>query len=79
VEMSGTGFTAKRNVSSHLRRPDGSEFPVLPLLTNDRGEFVHDIDTLLLAPGPHEVWVVDDASNVTSNVAHFEVTLEPTR
>jgi hypothetical protein len=45
------------------------------MLTDDRGEFTHDIDTLLLSPGTHEVWVVDDHSKVSSNVARFEVTL----
>ena len=76
VDMQGTGFTPNKNVSSHLRRPDGTEFPVLPMLTNDRGELQHDIDTLLLSPGIHEVWVEDDTSKTSSNVARFEVTLE---
>jgi hypothetical protein len=74
VQMKGSGFSVKQNVSSHLRRPDGSEFPVLPILTDDRGEFNHEIDTLLLGSGIHEVWVVDDMSKTTSNVARFEVT-----
>jgi len=74
VGATGTGFTPKQNVSSHLLRPDGTEFPVLPILTNDRGEFSHDIDTLLLAPGPYEVWVVDDTSRISSNRVRFEVT-----
>ena len=76
VDMHGTGFTPKANVYSHLRRPDGTEFPVLPMMTNDRGEITHDIDTLLLSPGTHEVWVVDEHSKASSNVARFEVTLE---
>ena len=76
VDMKGTGFTPRHDVFSHLRRPDGTEFPVLPMLTDDRGEFTHDIDTLLLSPGPHEVWVVDDGSKTTSNIARFEVVLE---
>ena len=76
IEMQGTGFTPKANVYSHLRRPDGTEFPVLPMMTNDRGEFTHDIDTLLLSPGTHEVWVEDGNSKTTSNVARFEVTNE---
>ena len=76
VDMRGTGFTPKANVYSHLRRPDGTEFPVLPMMTNDRGEFTHDIDTLLLSPGTHEVWVIDERSKTSSNVARFEVTLE---
>ena len=76
VIMRGTGFTPKTNVTSHLRRPDGTEFPVLPMLTDDRGEVMHDIDTLILTPGVHEIWIVDDRSKVSSNVARFEVTLE---
>jgi len=74
IEMRGTGFTKDANIYSHLRRPDGTEFPVLPMRTNDRGEFVHDIDTLLLSPGVHEVWVEDAQSKKTSDVVHFEVT-----
>jgi hypothetical protein len=77
VEMRGSGFTPKARVDSHLRRPDGTEFPVLTMMTNDRGELTHDIDTLLLSPGVHEVWVEDKAAKTTSNVATFEVTLDP--
>src|SRR5437879_6697114 len=76
VDMRGTGFTPKANVSSHLRRADGTEFPVLPMLTDDRGEFMHDIDTLILSAGTYEVWVIDDHSKASSNVARFEVTLD---
>ena len=76
VVMRGTGFTPKVNVTSHLRRPDGTEFPVLPMLTDDRGQVMHDIDTLILTPGIHEIWVVEDRSKVSSNVARFEVTLD---
>ena len=76
VEMRGTGFTKNADVYSHLRRPDGTEFPVLPMRTNDRGEFTHDIDTLLLSPGVHEVWVEDPKSKATSEVVRFDVTSE---
>ena len=77
VILRGSGFTAKSNAYSHLRRPDGSEFPVLPIVTNERGEFEHDIDTLLLGPGTFEVSVEDSKSKATSNVARFEVTTDP--
>jgi hypothetical protein len=77
VALRGSGFTAKSNAYSHLRRPDGSEFPVLPIVTNERGEFEHDIDTLLLGPGTFEVSVEDSKSKTTSNVARFEVTTDP--
>jgi hypothetical protein len=75
VFVYGTGFTPKQNISSHLRRPDGTEYPVLPILTDGQGKFTHDIDTLILGDGLFEVWVVDDASKMTSNHVQFEVTL----
>ena len=75
VEMRGTGFTPKTESQSHLLRSNGTEFPVLRILTNDKGEFVHDIDSLLLQPGTHNLWV-EDSTGVSSNVAKFEVTLE---
>src|SRR6266702_3889765 len=77
VDLRGTGFTPGSNVSSHLRRSDGTEFPVLPMQTNDRGEIYHDIDTMILEPGIHEVWIIDDSSKVSSNIARFEVVLDP--
>lgn len=73
VEVHGTGFTPHANIKSHLRRPNNTEFPVLLMLTNDNGEFTHDIDTLLLDGGVHEIWVVD-STGVSSNVATFDVT-----
>lgn len=76
VDMRGTGFTPKSTVLSHLRRPDGTEFPVLPMLTNEKGEFAHDIDSLLLSPGLHTIWVEDAQSKKVSEQVQFEVTVE---
>src|SRR5215475_799416 len=59
VDLKGTGFTPKSDIVSHLRRPDGTEFPTLMMYTNDKGEFAHDIDTVVMSPGVHEVWVED--------------------
>src|SRR5262245_48130959 len=75
VDLKGSGFTAKSNVLSHLRRPDGTEFPALPMYTNEKGEFTHDIDTVVMQPGVHEVWVEDIKTKTTSNVVKFEVTM----
>jgi hypothetical protein len=75
VDLKGTGFTPKSNVLSHLRKPDGTEFPVLTMYTNDKGEFVHDIDTVVFQPGVHEIWVEDVKGKTTSNIARFEVTM----
>ncbi len=76
LEVHGTGFTPTHNISSHLRRSDGSEFPVLPILTDTRGEFTHTIDTMILELGSHELWVVDDQSGRASNHVQFEVTFD---
>ena len=74
--MTGSGFSPNQNVTSHLLQPDGREFPELPILADAEGQFAHDIDTLLLLVGTHELWVLDDTTGVTSNVARFEVTRE---
>jgi hypothetical protein len=73
VYVQGTGFSPQKNVSSHLRRPDGLEYPILPLYTNEKGEFVHDIETLVLTLGVHELWVIDDTTKTVSNKVTFEV------
>jgi hypothetical protein len=75
VEMKGTGFTPKSDVNSHLRRPDGTEFRILQMYTNDKGEIEHDIDTIVMLPGVYELWVDDVKAKTTSNVARFEVTM----
>ena len=75
VDLKGTGFTPKSNVLSHLKRPDGTEFPVLQMYTNDKGEIEHDIDTIVMLPGVYELWVDDIKAKTTSNVARFEVTM----
>jgi len=76
LEVHGAGFTPAHNVSSHLRRADGSEFPVLPILTDASGEFTHTIDTMMLVLASHELWGVDDQSVRTSNHVQFEVTFD---
>src|SRR5262245_9165319 len=75
VTMTGAGFSPKTNVISHLKRPDGTEFPGLRLLTNDKGEFTHVIDTYLFLDGTYELWVEERSSGKMSNVARFEVKL----
>jgi hypothetical protein len=45
------------------------------MMTNDRGEIIHDIDTLLLMPGTHEVWVEDPAAKTSTDIVRFEVFL----
>jgi len=76
IDVTGSGFTPNANITSHLLQADGREFPYLPILTDSNGEFTHEVDTLLLLVGTHELWVVDDTTGVSSNVARFEVTRE---
>jgi len=72
-DVKGSGFTAKSDLYSHLKKPNGSEYPVIQMLSDSKGEFTHEIDTLLLMIGTHELWVVDAKTGVSSNVAKFEV------
>ena len=74
IQVQGSGFTPKRNISSHLMRPDGTEYPVLPMLSDDKGEFTHEIEALVLSAGVHELWIIDDTTKKSSNRVRFEVT-----
>jgi hypothetical protein len=73
LQVKGSGFARKSDLYSHLKKPDGKEYPVILMLSDDKGEFTHEVDTLLLQIGTHELWVVDAKSGVSSNVAKFEV------
>jgi hypothetical protein len=74
VLMKGMGFTPLSDAISHLKKPDGSEYNAITFLTNEKGEFEHDIESFLLPIGVMEVWVVDVKTNVSSNIARFETT-----
>ena len=73
VLLTGAGFTPNRFVMSHLRRPDGSEYNPLRFRIDERGEFVHKIDTVMLDTGTFELWAEDEASKVVSNRTQFSV------
>jgi hypothetical protein len=72
--MKGAGFSPLSDAISHLKKPDGSEYNPIIFLTNEKGEFEHDIESFLLPIGVMEVWVVDVKTNVSSNIARFETT-----
>jgi hypothetical protein len=76
VDVEGAGFTPQANITSHLLRPNGTEFPEMFILTDSDGGFTHEIDTLLMDVGEHALWVIDDTTGVASNVATFRVTLD---
>jgi hypothetical protein len=71
--LKGTGFTPNRSAISHLKKPDGSEYHPLRFRIDTRGEFTHQIDTVMLEAGTFELWVEDEASKVVSNRTEFKV------
>lgn len=73
IDVKATGFTPDQAVFSHLKKPDQTEYPVLLFHAGTRGEFTHTIETLLLLPGTHELWMVDDRTGAVSNLARFTV------
>jgi hypothetical protein len=73
VYVLGTGFTPSRMALAHLLRPDGSEYNLLRLRIDTRGEFSHKIDTTMLDKGTFTVWVEDEPSKIVSNRVRFTV------
>jgi len=73
VFVTGTGFTPNRSAMSHLLKPDGTEYNPLRFRVNEKGEFVHRIDSVMLDLGVFEVWAEDEASMVLSNRVQFTV------
>ena len=77
VILTGTGFTPNRTAMSHLMRPDGTEYNPLRFRTNEAGEFLHKIDTVMLDEGTFDVWAEDEDSKVISNRLQFTVQFNP--
>ena len=73
VMLTGTGFTPSRSVMSHLRKPDGSEYNPQRFRTDERGEFSHKIDSVMMDVGTFELWAEDEATKVVSNRTQFRV------
>ena len=73
--LNGKGFTPGKAAISHLRKPDETEYHPLRIQANDRGVFVHRIDSTMLEPGGYELWVEDEAARAVSN--HIRFTVDP--
>jgi len=73
ILMTGSGFSPNRTVMSHLLRPNGSEYNPLRFRTDEHGEFVHKIDTVMLDLGTFESWAEDEMTKTLSNHAKFTV------
>jgi hypothetical protein len=66
VTMKASGFTPNGVVLSHLIRPDGSEYPEMPLDTDPRGEFSHLVTIVPEMYGTYELRVTDEKSKASA-------------
>jgi len=71
----GRGFTANFGVTSHLRRPDGTEFNTQQIPTSSDGTFNQIIDGTGFAAGQYEVWAIDNNTGKATPHAMFAVTV----
>ena len=75
-----TGFTPNSTLTSHLQKPDGSEFRTLTLSTNNQGDYVSNpwlITSDTFVPGTYTLWGVDDTTGISSGRTSFVITLSP--
>jgi len=70
----GTGFTPNSTVTSHLKKPNGIEFPTLQLNTDSAGNYTKDINSSSFALGTYRHWAIDNTTSQWSNTASFKVT-----
>lgn len=71
--VQGKGFTPNRTITSHLLRPDGTEFLPLNLTTDSNGEYTHPINSTNFSLGTYQHWVEDDATCLVSARVNFIV------
>jgi murein DD-endopeptidase MepM/ murein hydrolase activator NlpD len=69
---SGAGFSPY-GATSHLRRPDGREFPLLPVATDSLGRFTRTINSAGFAAGVYSVWAVDKNTGFVTSAVAFRV------
>jgi len=72
--IQGHGFTPLRTVTSHLRWPDGTEFPPLTIETDENGSYAKDIESTGFILGAYKHWAVDDESGTSSSAILLTVT-----
>lgn len=71
----GQGFTGSFGVTSHLKRPDGTEFSTKQIATNASGKFSDIIDSTGFAAGTYDVWAIDNNTGVSSTHVTFSVSV----
>lgn len=69
-----SGFTKNGSLTSHLKRPDGTEFPTETYPTDSEGKANHAINSAGFSAGAYEHWAVDDLTGKTSNIVSFAIT-----
>lgn len=69
----GQGFTGRYGVTSHLRRPNGTEFGTLQIPTDGQGRFTHAVNSSGFAAGVYELWAEDNNTRVVTSRVTFRV------
>jgi hypothetical protein len=69
----GRGFTGNSTATSHLKRPDGMEFPTIQFTTSTAGTFDTRINSAGFTPGGYEVWGIDNNTGKSSSHTIFTV------
>src|SRR5215470_7557498 len=59
VDVRGTGFTPNGQVGSHLMRPDGTEYPEMPMKADAKGVVTHQITIVPNTFGTYELQLED--------------------
>ena len=73
-----SGFTPNATLTSHLRRPDGTEFSPRQFGTDAAGRATGTINSAGFAPGRYTHWAVDDRTGRRTAEVTFEVTTAAT-
>ena len=69
-----SGFYFNSTLTSHLKKPDGTEFPPKKFYTDNQGNASHAVDSTGFDEGIYEHWAVDDATGKESNTVTFTIT-----
>jgi hypothetical protein len=66
VHIRGTGFTPNGQVTSHLMRPDGTEYPEMPMKADAQGVVTHQITIVPSTFGTYELQLEDRATKAVA-------------
>lgn len=66
VKVRGTGFTPNGVVLSHLVRPDGTEYPEMPMKADAKGVVTHEITIVPNTFGTYELQLEDQAAKTVA-------------